>query len=80
MNLETRLKRLETRIKPLTAIPDHHFDFDEFVSRAGLDPAAIRRLATSNGCSLVAAFCAVLGVEVREFKAHLMELAGIVRL
>ena len=79
MNLETRLKRLETRIKPLTAITEHKFDFDQLVSRAGLDPAAIRALAASNGCSLVAAFCAVLGIEVREFKSHLMELAGIVR-
>jgi hypothetical protein len=79
MNLGNRLKYLESRIRPAEAEEQHHFDFDGFVSRLGLEPAAVRELAQSEGSSLIEAMCEILGIKIREFRRQLREKVGLAR-
>jgi len=77
MTLANRLKQLESKIRPVWAEEDRHFGFDGYVSRLGLEPAAVRELAQSKGRSLIEAMCEMLGIEVREFMRQLREKMGL---
>ncbi len=67
------MARLESKVRPARAAPEHHFDFDRYVAKLGLVPAAVRELAHSKGSSLIEAMCEILGIEVRAFKKALEE-------
>ena len=79
MALEGRLRQLESRIRPAYTIPEYHFDLDQCIERLGLAPVAVRELASSKGSSLIEAMCEMLGIEVREFKNELRDVANLAR-
>lgn len=80
MNLEGRLKQLESKVKPAnTAPPEHHIDLDQCIIQLGLDPAEVRESAQSKGSSLVEVMCEMIGIEPREFKRQLQEASNPVR-
>ena len=76
MNLSGRIKQLELKLKPQEIMPEPHFDFDQFVSGLGLEPAMVHESSQSKGCSLVEAMCEMLNVDMREFKSWLNESVG----
>jgi hypothetical protein len=79
MTLASRLKQLESKIRPAEPLEEPHFSFDEYVPRLGLEPAAVRELARSKGSSLIQAMCEMLGIEVRDFMHELREKMGLGR-
>ena len=79
MNLENRLRQLESKIKLTNYGPEQPFDIDRFMTRLGLDPMAVRESARSAGKSIVEAMCGMLGIEPREFIRLLKEKANLVR-
>ena len=79
MNLENRLRQLESKIKLTNYGPEKPFDIDQYMTRLGLDPMAVRESARSTGKSIVEAMCGMLGIEPREFIRLLKEKANLVR-
>jgi hypothetical protein len=79
MSFEFRLKRLEWKVRPLKAIPEHKIDFDLIITHLGLVPADVKELARSKESSLIEAMCEMLGIEVSEFKDELREATNLVR-
>ena len=77
MGLEARLRRLESKVIPANTQLEDEFDWDQFVSRLGLQPATVREVARSKGSSLVEATCEMLGIEPREFKSWLQEAVNL---
>lgn len=75
MGLEARLRRLESRVRPANPEPEDQFDLDLCITHLGLVPGAVRELARCKGCSLIEAMCQMLGIELREFKRQLQEVA-----
>ncbi len=78
MGLEGRLKRLESKVRPMDIAPEH-FDLDQCLANVGLVPAAVRELARSQCSSLAEATCEMLGTEVRDFKRELWDAVYSVR-
>ena len=79
MNLENRLRQLESKIKLTNYGPEKPFDIDLYVTRLGLDPRAVRESARSTGKSIVEVMCGILGIEPRAFIRLLREKANQVR-
>jgi hypothetical protein len=75
LELEIRLKRLESKIIPTETIPEHHSDLDQCISSLGLIPDKVRELAHINGSSLAEATSEMLGLDFREFRQVLHEAA-----
>ena len=79
MGLEDRLKRLESKVKAQNAVLEPHIDIDQCIAHLGLDPAIVRDTAHSNHSNLAEAMCEMLGIELKEFKRHLREVANPMR-
>jgi len=73
MGLESRLRQLESKVRPDGTIPEHDFDIDRWMEQLGLVPSAVHELANTKGSSLIEVICETFGVEVREFKDALLE-------
>ena len=79
MNLENRLRQLESKIKLTNHELEQPFDIGQYMTHLGLDPKAVRESARSAGESMVQAMCGMLGIEPREFIRLLKEKANLVR-
>jgi len=79
VNLENRLKQLESKIKLTNHVPEKPFDIDQYMTRLGLDPMAVRESAHSTCKSIVEAMCEMLGIEPSAFIRLLKEKANLVR-
>jgi len=79
MGLESRLKQLELKMKLTNYGLEQPFDIDQYMTRLGLDPMAVRESARSTGRSIVEVMCEMIGIEPREFTHLLKEKANLVR-
>ena len=79
MSLENRLRQLESKIKLTNHGLEQPFDIDQYMTRVGLNPMAVRESARSAGKSIFEAMCGMIGIEPREFIRLLREKANLVR-
>lgn len=77
MGLVERLRILESKVKPVTPVFEHHHDIDQCLLRLGLVPATVRELASGEGRSLAEATAEMLGVECGEFRRELKRISVI---
>ncbi len=74
MNLENRVKVVETKIHSKKKLEQPQFDLDGYFRRVGLDPDEVRATSLATNNSLMGTMCEMVGVDVREFKNELRKL------
>ena len=75
MGLDSRLRILESKVKPKRTPLAPRVDIDQCMTSLGLIPEAVRELACSKGSNLAEAMAEMLGIEFREFKREMIRRA-----